>query len=571
MKTNQSFFRITLYVSVLGLLLVACSSCSKDEVEPGPEQPNFSNNDALDFNAAVANLSAFNQPNESPIAETNSTGPERDSENTTLECFTKTYKGAPGFNELFTLDPTTDVIYPGAMLKGETIPTGEYSRINADRAPITMSISLSNINGSPSVTIDNPNNLSEVRQGINELLNREVTGATPAQLIIEESEVYSEQQLAIALGANYRDKTKDISGSFDFNSTTVKRKYVLKFIQKYFTLDLDSPGKMPSDLFTNLPSVESLGATNPVYVSSVTYGRMVLYTIESESSISEIKSAFDAAIDAGKREGDFELDVDSKEILEKSSIKAIIIGGSGASAAQTIGGDSLSKIYDFIAEGGNYSQDSPGAPLAYKLSYVREGFPAARVVLATEYQVRNCDLAYPQYELKLVRIDGPTFARELYGNLEIRMWSDANNDFVRSNSNNPGVDNAWWNRENSSAERVNVKKSDPYDFDEGKIDDEFFTYDIEPYRPNKSTDYFEYRGHLYDNELIGFDDLGSKSKKAYLDNLGENALTEKNLEDAGILGDDEDVYLDTELSSGEYYYRHSFEDGITVYYKITEK
>ncbi|AKA36408.1 thiol-activated cytolysin family protein [Flagellimonas lutaonensis] len=498
MKSNQSFFRITLYVSVLCLLLVACSSCSKDEVEPGAEQPNFSNNDALDFNAAVANLSAFNQPNESPIAETNSTEPERDSENTTLECFTKTYEGAPGFNELFTLDPTTDVIYPGAMLKGETIPTGEYSRINADRSPITMSISLSNIDGSPSVTIDNPNNLSEVRQGINELLNREVTGATPAQLVVEESQVYSEQQLAIALGANYRDKTKDISGSFDFNSTTIKKKYVLKFIQKYFTLDLDSPGKSPSDLFTSLPSIESLGATNPVYVSSVTYGRMVLYTIESESSISEIKSAFDAAIDAGKREGDFELDVDSKEILEKSSIKAIIIGGSGASAAQTIGDDSLSKIYDFIAEGGNYSKDSPGAPLAYKLSYVKQGFPAARVVLATEYQVRNCDLAYPEYYAEILKITGSQLTdTEVFGKLRVKMWVGGE----RLDINNNGIDDGkTWDRKEEDF--VEVRKTRSY-----TVKDHNYTF--KPYRPNQAIDFIECSGELADyNGFLGSVSLG---------------------------------------------------------------
>ncbi len=496
MKTNQSILKTGIYVSVLSLIFLACNGCSKGEVEPGPEQPEFSEEDASDFNTAVANLTAFSQPDESSIVETASTDPEREG-STEFECFTQTFKGAPGFNELFTLDPTTDVIYPGAMLKGETIPTGEYSRINVDRAPITMSISLSNINGSPSVTIDNPNNLSEVRQGINELLNREVTGATPAQLVVEESQVYSEQQLAVALGANYRDKTKDISGSFDFNSTTVKKKYVLKFIQKYFTLDLDSPGKSPSDLFTSLPSIESLGATNPVYVSSVTYGRMVLYTVESESSISEIKSAFDAAIDAGKREGDFELDVESKKILEKSSIKALIIGGSGASAAQTIGDDSLSKIYDFIAEGGNYSKDSPGAPLAYKLSYVKQGFPAARIVLATEYQVRNCDLAYPEYFAVISKITGTQATdTEVNGYLRLRMTVGGE----RLDFNNNGLeDGETWRV--SKEEFVDVQDNKTHD-----IEDHDYTF--KPYRPNMATDYVECMGELYDYGFLVNESLG---------------------------------------------------------------
>lgn len=494
MKTNQLQTKNVFRILWLGVLLLFFA-CSKDE--PSADDPVIAMEESDDFNTAIANLSGFSQPEESSIIETASSEPEREG-TTEFECFTQTFKGAPGFNELFTLDPTTDVIYPGAMLKGASIPTGEYARINADRAPITMSISLSNITGSPSVTIDNPNNLSEVRQGINELLNREVTGATPAQLVVEESEVYSEQQLAIALGANYRDRTKDISGSFDFNSTTVKRKYVLKFIQKYFTLDLDSPGKRPSDLFTNLPSIESLGTTNPVYVSSVTYGRMVLYTVESESSISEIKTAFDAAIEAGQREGSFELDTDSREILEKSTIKALIIGGSGASAAETIGGDSLSKIYDFIAEGGNYSQDSPGAPLAYKLSYVREGFPVARVVLATEYQVRNCDLAYPEYFAVISKITGTQISdTEVNGYLRVRMTVGGE----RLDFNNNGLeDGETWSV--SRDEAVDVQNNKTHDIED-------FDYTFRPYRPNMATDYVECMGELFDdNGIFGNESLG---------------------------------------------------------------
>ena len=197
---------------------------------------------------------------------------------------------------------------------------------------------------------------------------------------------------------------------------------MLKYIQKYFTIDLDSPGEFPSNLFTDLPSIESLGSTSPVFVSSVTYGRMVMYTVESESSLKDVETAFNAAIEAGSKEWEFTPDVDSKEILENSSIKALIIGGSGASAAQTIGYDELSKIYDFIAEGGNYSQDSPDSPLSYKLSYVKEGFPAANVVLTTEYQVRNCDVAYPEFLVAIKSISSSQpYDIELYGNIGVRM------------------------------------------------------------------------------------------------------------------------------------------------------
>lgn len=497
MKTNHLNFK-TISVLLLSTILLTFVGCNKDEVLPDdPSLPQFSNNDADDFNSAVANLSGFNQPEESSIVETASTNPEREG-TTEFECFTQTFKGAPGFSELFTLDPTTDVIYPGSMLKGETIPTGEYARINKDRAPITMSISLNNVKGKTSVTVNNPNLLSEVRAGVNELLNLEVKGATPAQLEFDKSQVYSEQQLSIALGANYRDKTKDISGSFDFNTTTVKKKYVLKFIQKYFTIDLDSPGQVPSDLFTDLPSIESLGSTSPVYVSAVTYGRMVLYTVESDYSITEVETAFNAAIEAGEKGGDFNLDVDSKNVLEESNIKALIIGGNGASAAQTIGGN-LEKIYDYIAAGGNYSpEESPGSPLSYKLSYVKEGFPAANVVLATEYQSRNCDVAYPEYLATIVNITGTQFTdTEVNGKLRVKMWVGGE----RLDINENGIDDGkTWSVDTDNF--VDVQNNKTHTINE--------SYTFKPYRPNMATDYVECSGELYDyNGIFGNESLGN--------------------------------------------------------------
>jgi len=493
------------------LFLSLFFSCSNEEVTPENNGPNFTAEEAMDFNEAIADLGAFNQPAETSIVETDTSPPERDAESTELECTTRTYKGAPGFNEMFTLDPTTDVIYPGALLKGESIPTGEYIGINADRAPITLSTSLSNISGSPSVTIDDPNSLAAVRAGINELLNREVTGATPAELIIDEAEVYSEEHLSIALGANYRDVTKKVSANLDFETSQYKHRYVLKFIQRYFTLDVDSPGKTPSDLFTDLPSLGSLGTTNPVYVSSVTYGRMVLYTVESDSSISQVKAALDAASKAGPN-AEVNIDTEYQQIIANSSIKALVIGGSGTSASQIINGPQ--DVYDFIAEGGNYSKDSPGAPLAYKLRYVKEDFPVAKVVLSTEYQIRDCDLAYPEYLAVISKITGTQPSdTEVNGKLRVKMWVGGE----RLDINNNDIDDGkTWSV--SSKNYVEVQNDKTH-----TINDHVYTF--KPYKPNPNNDYIECSGELYDyNGWLGNESLGNAGgiTKVYLNSLEIN-------------------------------------------------
>ena len=504
MKTIHTRLIKKIDLRILALALVVTYGCSKDETVQEVDEPDFSVEEATNFNAVVSGLNTFDQPTETPVNQDGDDIVERDTDDSSLECTTKTYKGAPGYNEMFTLDPTTDVIYPGALLKGETVPTGTYEGINADRAPITISASLQNI-ANVKIDIQDPNRLSEVRQGITDLLNQEVNGATPAEINLDITQVYSEQHLEAAIGVNYRGVGKKVSADLSFNSSTYQNTFVLKFIQRYYTLDVDSPGKSPSDLFTNLPNPNSFGSTSPVYVSSVQYGRMVLYTVESNSSITDVKAAFDASV--GSTDG--EIDIEYQNIINSSNIKALIIGGSGSGAVQAINGPG--EVYNFIAEGGNYSKDSPGAPLAYKLRYVREGFPVAKVVLATEYQVRDCDLAYPEFRVTIDKITGTQPSdTELHGNLRMRMKIQGGYLDINGNGYDDGPS---WSRSQNDYVDVQNDKTHTINND----------YVLKPYRPNMAVDFIEFYGQLFDFNGCVFGctsaNLGNKSGNVKLDEL----------------------------------------------------
>src|ERR1043165_5740424 len=124
----------------------------------------------------------------------------------------------------------------------------------------------------------------------------------------------------------------------------------------------------------------------PVYVSSVTYGRMVVFTFESQYSAQEMSAALDFAYSGGVDvKGD--VSVTYKDIISQSKITAFILGGDAGSASQTI--DSYDALINFIKSGGNYSRQSPGAPIAYKLSYLKDNSPA-RMSFTTDYTVRDC-------------------------------------------------------------------------------------------------------------------------------------------------------------------------------------
>ena len=85
----------------------------------------------------------------------------------------------------------------------------------------------------------------------------------------------------------------------------------------------------------------------PVYVSSVTYGRMVVFTFESEYSAEEMGAALEFAYSGGVDvSGD--VSVTYKDIISKSKITAFILGGDAGTAVQTI--DSYEALIDVHQE-----------------------------------------------------------------------------------------------------------------------------------------------------------------------------------------------------------------------------
>jgi thiol-activated cytolysin len=374
--------------------------------------------DIANFNEHVESMDYLIQPEQldEPIlaAVIDSSEPSDD-----YVCSVKRYKAAPGYSELFLMDPTTDVIYPGALLKGESIITGEYIPIIAKRKPLTISVSLQNISGSPSRKVEDPK-LSTIRESINDILSSELTGATPARISFEIQEVHSVEQLKLAIQGNYNGSKVNISAGFDFNKQDVRSRFLVRFLQIYYTIDIDLPTQ-PSDFFETMLGLEKLGSSSPVYVSTVTYGRMVLFTVESNYSSSEINAALNAAFSSAVRSGSISIESQYSRMINNSTLKAFILGGSGADAVLAVNG--VEGVTEFITKGGNYTKDSPGAALSYKLRYLKDN-SVTNVILASEYNVRQCQKVFSKYEVKLERIicyngDGDNTEAELFGYIAV--------------------------------------------------------------------------------------------------------------------------------------------------------
>ena len=222
----------------------------------------------------------------------------------------------------------------------------------------------------------------------------------------------------------------------DFERSDIRSRVLVNFVQAYYTVDMDAFGRASEffEPFTELPRIGSafggVDAEAPLYVASITYGRRVVFTAESTATSSELKAALDFAYDGIGANVDVNARLSHEEVLNESTIKAFIVGGNADDAVGAIQG--LEGIQAFISEGGTFSPDSPGAPIAYKLNHLSDN-SAARLSLTTDYEKEVCLRAQQNVRVTLMGItprNGQNTAKT-YGTILTRSFDENGTEAMR--------------------------------------------------------------------------------------------------------------------------------------------
>ena len=180
----------------------------------------------------------------------------------------------------------------------------------------------------------------------------------------------------------------------------------------------------------------------PVYVSSVTYGRMVLFTFESR--VLGRGDGRRARVRVLRRlDVSGQVSVTYKDIISKSKITAFILGGDAGTAVKTI--DSYDELIDVHQERRQLlASESPGAPIAYKLSYLRTTRRRA-CRTTTDYDVKDCTRVSQKVHVSLnsIAVDSAGGDSgddlELYGNITVRRLEARSRCSTRTSSNYVGI------------------------------------------------------------------------------------------------------------------------------------
>jgi thiol-activated cytolysin len=371
-----------------------------------------------------------------------------------LLCNYRKFTETAQYSEFIAFQPNSASLWPGSVIQGNDAQNGFFTPVGVARAPMTFSISLENIAASPIGHMESPT-LSSFREERNRILAAGITGSTPAAIDFQVTEIHSSSQISLALGASVLwPGGGSVSGGFNFSSTEKKTKVLVNYTQAYYTIDVDTPVEA-KDFFA--PGIDReelsvfMGDENPpAYVQSITYGRRVIFSVESEETADTIKAALEAAYEEGVKEnanqanqegageegedGTTKVEISIKpeyeKVLKESTIRAFVLGGSGAEAAGAIAG--FKGLMEYVTKGGDYSKDSPGAPIAYKIAYLDNA--VTKLAFTTDFTERVCLRNRAQMRVSLENMahvgggdNGSNI--ELYGYVSVR-YPTAESDVV---------------------------------------------------------------------------------------------------------------------------------------------
>ncbi|MBV9216311.1 MAG: thiol-activated cytolysin family protein [Acidobacteria bacterium] len=321
-----------------------------------------------------------------------------------IRCLRTTRNLSKNFDDVAILQPTQGVIYPGALVYAdqELVDGKPRPLTGLPRAPIDLRLDLPGLQDEGSFTIANPTD-GKVQSAVNKALNFWNNSTSfqdgyvnPSRSNYSSTIAYSSDQLAMSLGFNAKWASGDAAAQFKYSTSNEKNVIVAVYRQVFYTVTFDAPN-LPEQFFDPSVSVEEARETfttekpsAPGYVSSVNYGRIIMFRMETDKSASAVdaQAAFNYAAGAVTVGGDMKLKYD--KILSNSSITVVTMGGNAEVAAETVAARTATDLQKVI-KGKNavYSKNNPGVPIAYTVKFLKDN-TIAKMGSTTDFTTEDC-------------------------------------------------------------------------------------------------------------------------------------------------------------------------------------
>jgi hypothetical protein len=432
MEVHIMFRKITLLIALAALFALA-ASCSKDDpivVSTDPVDP-------AEVNGFVNDLPDWVAPNDIEDPPIDLGDSDNLEDNQYYRCHSIEYDLKRNFDDIVAVGANATALKPGMMVQGKGVKDGSLSTIGLKRSPISMSINLALED--PSRTVDNPNSstiqdaiASLQRDADDRLGNLDVV---PAQINFKAESAYSVKQALLSAGLTVRYNTLlasgSVAGSLSQSSSVKRRSVVVKLMQPMYTISFAddekaepaaffAPDLMEAD-FARQRDLGTMGPGNlPCYVQSVTYGRMIVYSMTTTETTSEEEYKLAVQASYGAWSGSGNINTRQRELVQNSTVEVQVFGGT-----QTQGLDAIRTALrsgDFSA----FLTAAPATtavPLSYRINDLKNRQPAV-IGDATKFTIRECepinDLKFTVSLDSIVVVDGCEPETEF----DIECWVD---------------------------------------------------------------------------------------------------------------------------------------------------
>ncbi len=290
----------------------------------------------------------------------------------TITTVQKTGKADP-VSPAFSTD--TSLIFPGSILRGSSFLNGDYDPLVLSNAfnKVTLSTSL---RGASTVFGEYFPTISGIATGINDLVvlkAQEINyNYIPAILSYDSKEVTTNESLVKSMNVHATLDLKFVAASvaakFGYvkkeTSTTGSRSVLIAFRQKLYSASIDP--KFYTEWITGGINTSQCGEYEPLYISSVDYGRIAYVLFETTLTKDEIYSQVTASLTASYKavatlSASAEWTTEASRVFSQNSFKAYIYGGPLNGGVIT----NLEGLADFLQKPTPQQLVGGSAPISY--------------------------------------------------------------------------------------------------------------------------------------------------------------------------------------------------------------
>lgn len=298
-----------------------------------------------------------------------------------------------GMEDLSYWGATNNITYPGALLKIDQSGTALTPLVGLEQKPVTLSLGLE---GATGVDYQRETAKDVTQSSVGACISKLVKGflkdgaQLPYVISMQLTEIKAKEEINAALGLSFNVGSYfNMDGEFDFKNKSSKTYAILTLKQIYYTVNVDYKSSLGAySLLGDNVTLEQVKAAcpenfSPVYVSSVSYGRIAAITLKTEESFQSLRAGLNMTGGYGPFDAEIETKIEQKAESGSFEYNCFVYGGSVEGNQSVLSCKTMDKMLESLNQPYDPTKQV-GLPISYQLSHIADN-ASARVGFVGDY------------------------------------------------------------------------------------------------------------------------------------------------------------------------------------------